>query len=157
MEAQFTKTKSVKIMELGIYGEIIFWVFSISIFMYELFQMLKGKSSNSWISHPAKVTDVKIESRIDEGTEESKPYIIYYYHYMGSCFRGNKVKYGDLWSTNYGSASKMLLGITKGSEITIYVNPKNPSQSVLYRGYQGNGYWFLGFFAIFFFVAYSSG
>jgi len=96
---------------------------------------------------------VKIEARIDEGTEESKPYVKYHYHYMGAYYRGSKVKYGDLWSTNYGKAGKFLSGITIGSEVTIYVNPKNPSQSVLYRGYHGNVFWFFGFFAVCVYIA----
>ena len=125
-------------------------------FLYEILQILRGNSSSHWRSHPAKVTDVKVETRIDDGTEESKPYIKYHYHYMGSYYQGNKVKYGDLWSTNYGKASELLYGITKGSEVTIYVNPKNPNQSVLHKGYHGNVYWFIGFFALFFFIGLQS-
>lgn len=140
-------------MELGIYGKVLFWLLSFCIFLYEVLQILKGHSSNSWRCHPARVTDVKVETRVDEGAEESKPCIKYHYHYMGAYYRGNKVKYGDLWSANHGKASEFLSGITNGSEITIYVNPKNPRQSVLYRGYHGNIFWLFGFFAIFVFVA----
>ncbi|MBB3166888.1 DUF3592 domain-containing protein [Simiduia aestuariiviva] len=143
-------------MDLGIHGKILFWILSISIFLYEVYQILLGKSSKSWKSHPAKVIEVKIETRTDEGTEESSPKIKYQYRYMGASYIGNKVKYGDLWSTNYRSSNDLLRGVVKGRDVNIYVNPNRPNQSVLHRGYEGNILWFLVFFCVFFAIAFKS-
>ncbi|WP_350338020.1 DUF3592 domain-containing protein [Sessilibacter corallicola] len=143
-------------IELGIYGKVIFWCITLFIFLYEIYQILKGRASDNWRAHTAKVTDVRIDTRVNDGVEESKPSIKYHYSYMGSSYKGSKIKYGDLWSNNYSNASKMLSGIVKGSNITIYVNPKRPNQSVLYRGYQGHVVWFIGCMAVFVFLAVQS-
>ncbi len=143
-------------IELGIYGKIIFWCLALLIFLYEIYQIVKGRASDSWRAHTAKVTDVRIDTRINDGVEESKPSIKYHYSYMGSSYRGSKIKYGDLWSSKYGNATTVLSGIVKGSDVTIYVNPKRPNQSVLYRGYQGSIVWFICFMAVFFFIAVQS-
>lgn len=143
-------------MDLEIYGKTLFWIVSISLFLYEVYQLLLGTSSNNWKSHPAKVIDVKIHTKADEGTALSAPKIKYQYRYMGSSYKGNKVKYGDLWSSSYSKSSVMISGIAIGNEITVFVNPKRPSQSVLHKGYEGNVLWFLVFFCVFFFVAFNS-
>ncbi|SMF66262.1 Protein of unknown function [Alteromonadaceae bacterium Bs31] len=135
-------------MELGIYGQILFWVLVIGVFSYELLQIAKGKASEKWRKHPAKIVEVSIETREDDGTEESQPRIKYQYYYMGKMYKGSKVKYGNLWSTKYGEASKLVSGLVNGSEITVYVNPNRPNQSVLYRGYEGNVIWLFVFIGI---------
>lgn len=143
-------------MDLGIHGEILFWILFISIFLYEVYQILIGNLSNNWKSHPAKVIDVKIQTRTDDGVEEFRPKIKYQYRYMGSSYKGSKVKYGDLWSENYSKSNDMLCGVVIGSEINVFINPKRPNQSVLYRGYEGNVLWFVIFFCVFFFIVFKS-
>ena len=143
-------------MELGLFGKVIFWLLAIGVFLYEVYQILKGRDSESWRALSAKVLDVKIDTRTDDGEQQSKPLIKYSYDYMGSPYRGNKIKYGDLWSAKYGKASDLRSGIVRGGEVTIYVNPKRPSQSVLYRGYEGSVIWFIVFVCIFAFLAIQS-
>ena len=63
--------------------------------------------------------EVEVDTRTDDGKEQSKPLIKYHYTYFGTLYRGNKVKYGNLWSAQYEYASGMLSGIVKGSEVII--------------------------------------
>ncbi|MFK8013475.1 MAG: DUF3592 domain-containing protein [Marinicellaceae bacterium] len=139
--------------DLGTLGKLLFWTISIGMFLYEIYQMAMANSTKNWKSHSAKVIDVKIDIRVDEGTEESKPIIKYQYHYKGSFYKGSKVKYGILWFTHLGKAHAMVSGLKKGSEITVFVNPHRPNQSVLYQGYEGNALLLLAFFSVFFFIA----
>jgi len=68
----------------------------------------------------------------------SMPFVRYEYSYAGNIFKSKKVALNDNWTTDYGESSEAVVGINPGSEITIYVNPKNPKQSVLSRGYKGS-------------------
>lgn len=141
------------VIELGIYGKILFWALSIAAFFYELYQFLMGRASKKWQRLPAEVIGVKVKTRVDDGVEESKATIEYKYFYRNSLYRGNKVKYGNWWSRNYGEAAKKVAGVIEGGEIKIFVNPVRPSQSVVYSGYEGNIYWMLIFFSVFFYIA----
>ena len=138
--------------DLGVYGKILFWLIAIGAFCYETRQIIFGKSSNNWRSRSARVVDVIVETRVDEGRRQSRPKINYEYRYNRKRYTGNKVKYGDLWCSNYGKSLDLLDGIVQGSEITIYVNPKRPSQAVLHRGYEGSAFWLVVFLGVFFLV-----
>lgn len=143
-------------MDLGLLVKYLFGALMVGVLVYEVFQIVIGRASEKWKRHPAKVIDVTIDTRVDEGAQESRPTIKYQYRYRGERYKGSKVKYGDLWSANYGEASEMVSGVVKGSKITVFVNPRRPNQSVLHRGYKGNPVWLLVFFSVFLYVAFKS-
>ena len=119
------------------------------IIIYEVLMYLRGKSSETWRPHPAKVINLGIEVRQDEdGFEESKPFILYEYTVNNTIHNGSKIIYGDIWSSNYGKSFEDIKGLKKGSKITVYVNPKNFNMSVFKQGYRGNSYWVLGMLLI---------
>jgi len=127
----------------------IFWCFLIAIMVYEIFMYLRGQSSANWRPYPAKILKLGIEVRQDEdGFEESKPFTLYEYTVNRTTYKGSKIVYGDIWSSNYGKSFEDIKGLKKGSKITVYVNPKNFNMSVLKQGYRGNFYWFMGIMTI---------
>ena len=124
--------------ELGIY---IFRAALACIIFYEILMYVRGKSSEKWLARSAKVLDLGITIQDNDGTEESKAFIKYVYSYHGREYRGSRIAYGDIWSTNYDDASNDIRGIIKGDEITVYINPKSPGLSTLKRGYRGHFLW----------------
>ena len=140
-------------MDLGTYGIVIFWLIVATVVLYELHEIIVGKSSNKWRRHAADVIEVTVETRVDDGSEESRPKIKYRYQYRGNEYVGIKVRYGNLWSSDYIKSHDMLFGIVKGSEIEIFINPKCPKQSVLYRGYEGNAFCTMLLYSLFIFIA----
>ena len=120
----------------------VLWGFLIIIIFYETLMYLRGKSSESWKPYSASVAKLGIDVREDEdGTEESQPIILYEYTINKTLYKGKKIIYGDIWTTNYGDSCDDLMGIKVGSKITVYVNSKNFNMSVLKQGYRGNFYW----------------
>ena len=105
---------------------------------------LKGQSSKNWRAHPAEVLALGIDVRDGDYGEESKAFIHYEYRYAGRSYQGKKIIYGDIWFSHYEDAFGYIKGITSGDKITVYVNPKNPKNSVFKQGYEGNFFWQIG-------------
>lgn len=85
----------------------------------------------------------------DNGQDESRAVILYQYTIKGKQYTGNKVVHGDIWTSNFSDSCDDVIGMKKGSEITVYVNPKKPKISVLIQGYRGSFFWFMGMLFIF--------
>ena len=81
-------------MDLGTYGIVIFWLIVATVVLYELHEIIVGKSSNKWRRHAADVIEVTVETRVDDGSEESRPKIKYRYQYSGNEYVGIKLRYG---------------------------------------------------------------
>ena len=100
-----------------------------------IYKLTKGFQSGSWIKSKAKVISVRINSSRDEdGDFWFKPKIKYQYFIKGKMHISTWYSYKSMETTNYGSVSNRLAGINKNSEISIYVNPKKPKQSVVVQG-----------------------
>jgi len=125
-------------------AKLLFIVLLWGLLLYELYIYRKGRLSKMWRQHPAKVMDIGVKTRNDEGAEESRPFIKYEYYFLGSRYFGSRFSYGDMWSRNYGASSSSILGITRGEEVLIYVNPQSPRQSVFENGYKGHILWETG-------------
>ena len=105
---------------------------------YEIRCRLIGKDSENWEANTAKALKVFVRSSQQEGGEKSFPSIRYEYSVLGTKYVGTKYAYGNIFSSDYWETTKSLRGIYAGGEVEIYVNPKNPRQSVLVQGYMGN-------------------
>lgn len=124
---------------------LVFWGFFVVVIFYEILMYLRGKSSESWRQHPARVVKLGIKVREgDDGSDESQPFIQYEYTINKTLYKGRKVVYGDIWTSNYGDSCDEIQFLKVGSEITVYINPKNFNMSVMKQGYRGNFYWFMG-------------
>ena len=135
-------------MEFDSIFKIVLWSVCVILSINEVLTYLKGKKSERWRRYIATVTYIKVDfkkrrySDSDDFIEQemlySMPFVRYEYSYAGNIFESKKVALSDNWTTDYGKSSEAVVGINPGSEITIYVNPKNPKQSVLSRGYKGS-------------------
>jgi len=139
----------------------VVWLIVAFLLVREFFSYLKGKSSERWRRHTGTVIDVKVDvdkyRDADEGlggeAHYSMPFVRYKYLYAGRVFKSKRMALNDNWSPDYGESSEAVVGINPGSEITIYVNPKNPKQSVLSKGYKVNDIKVL--FVVFLFALFS--
>lgn len=135
-------------MEFESIFKIVLWLVCVILSINEVLTYLKGKKSERWRRYIATVTYIKVDFKkrrysdsddfIEQEVVYSMPFVRYEYSYAGNIFKSKKVALNDNWTTDYGESSEAVVGINPGSEITIYVNPKNPKQSVLSRGYKGS-------------------
>ncbi len=127
---------------------LIFGALAVCI-LNELFQFARGKATERWQPCEAKVLSTGTKTyRSEVGPNEHKPTIRYEYRYGGKRYTGRRVKYGNIWTERLSRPKVHLVGVNNGDELQVFVNPDQPRQSVLYRGYEGNIVWNLSLLGI---------
>ncbi len=59
--------------------------------------------------------------------------IHYHYQYDGTTYKGNKYRFEDFYSSGYGDKQQIVDTYPPGFTFNCYVNPNNPSESVIVR------------------------
>jgi hypothetical protein len=67
--------------------------------------------------------------------------VAYTYEVAGREWHGNRVSFGQEPSGSYGDVQPRMEQYLKGTEVTVYYDPADPSQAVLERG-AASGAWF---------------
>ena len=110
--------------------------------LYEVRSYLMGCASKKWRKRVGKVQTVFVKTREyhDDGDykEESSPKVKYVYSVSNTQYVSSRYAYGNLWFRDYGDAALKVSGINVGQKVDVYINPRNPRQSVLVTGYVGN-------------------
>ena len=115
--------------------------------------LIKWQNMKSWVEVPAFITQTNLEVNSDSDSTSYKATATYTYTYNDKLYTGNKVTMHS-GSDNIGSFqentyAKLTKHKESGEPFRCYVNPDNPSKSILYRKPRWEK---LGFYLIFVFA-----
>ncbi len=113
-------------------GSVFFYFFFISSF-------LKVREAAAWEEVTCTIISSDVGSyRGSEGGTVYAPEIEYEYEYAGRTWRSDKVRFFGMRSSNRTSHANFVARFPEGSAAVCYVNPANPSEAVLDRGYSAS-------------------
>ncbi len=113
--------------------------------------ILHIQSAKSWVSAPGTVLASRVVSHdSDDGTTYSVD-IFYEYESNGQTFRSNRYHFTTGSSSGYGGKKAIVNAHPPGKAITVYVDPSDPFEAVVDRGYPTD-LWF-GLIPLVFFIA----
>lgn len=108
-------------------------LFSLLIFGMIAYLRIAANAAKDWPSVPGKITTSRVSyERIDGDTNET-PFVVYVYEVDGKTYEAGSISPGILTLSN---AEKVVARYPVGSAVTVYYNPKNPSQAVLEKNSQ---------------------
>jgi len=91
--------------------------------------------AESWASTPCKVLRAEVRSQdSDDGTTYSV-YILYQYEFGGRTYKADRYDFVGGSSSGYEGKARVVARYQSAVKPICYVNPKNPSQAVLKRGF----------------------
>lgn len=96
---------------------------------------IRVMGARNWVAVPCVVKSSTVETSHDD--EDGNTYDIeirFAYDYEGTRHHGDRYKFLKLWSSGRRSKQEVVDRYPVGSTQTCYVNPANPSESVLNRG-----------------------
>ena len=108
-----------------------------------IFQFRKVRASHSWPSTAGRILSAKVdvsESRGNEDTPDSTSYIpaVRYEYTAGTqTLQGDRIAFVARAYNDRPSAAKALEPYPVGAPVTVYFNPKKPSDAVLHRAAMG--------------------
>lgn len=112
--------------------------------------VMKVAAARSWSPVPCTV----VESRVDESSSDDgttyRPLIIATYAQDGAEYRAPYDFSGNVYSGGYEGKAEIVARYPVGAHTTCYVNPEDPTESVISRGLAGS--YFFGLFGLFFFL-----
>ena len=102
-----------------------------------------GKDAQNWSSHVAKIGAATLESRvIDDEKETYLIKVLYQYEWNGLTYRGDRYRLHSNSSRNYQRQYSILTGLQyaqrNGTDYEIFVDPKNPENSVINNDFNPN-------------------
>ncbi|MEM1108149.1 MAG: DUF3592 domain-containing protein [Planctomycetota bacterium] len=100
--------------------------------------------AQDWPSVPATVTSSDLESHSDSDGTTYKIKISFAYEVQGRRYTGDTYDaFSGMSSSGYDGKKKIVDDHPVGKQVSAYVNPKDPGQAFLYRGWSHN-IWFAG-------------
>ncbi|WP_119394905.1 DUF3592 domain-containing protein [Salinibius halmophilus] len=97
----------------------------------------------TWHSAPAQLTSTSVDShqsRDSDGNWQTyySAKVEYQYQYGGQSYWGNRLNISEFSSTNSDKAYQRLYDLRAdfGNQLTVWVNPQSPTQSIIYRSPQ---------------------
>lgn len=126
-------------------AHFVILLFSLSLISVGIRKLYPYFRAKKWIKLQATILDIQEveESVIQSESGPSKyyyPVIVYQYEYMDSQFQANQVCFEkqniwlaeyNLWGDKLREQDKFWCNWQVGSEIPVFINPRNPGQSVL--------------------------
>ncbi|MFZ4813831.1 MAG: DUF3592 domain-containing protein [Phototrophicaceae bacterium] len=110
---------------------IVFGAIFVSITFNEISQYL---DSDNWQSVQGQITELGIESYIDDGSYMYEAQVVYKYTVGGANYTGDRVRFGGgISSSDEGRAERMIAPYERGAFVTVYYDPFEPSRVVLER------------------------
>jgi hypothetical protein len=92
-------------------------------------------AAQSWIETPCKVRRAEVRSHdSDDGTTYSI-YILYQYEFNGRTYKSDRYDFIGGSSSGYRGKARIVAGYEATTRPVCYVNPGNPSEAVLQRGW----------------------
>jgi hypothetical protein len=103
--------------------------------------MVKIMDARHWLAVPCTVVSSRVQSHSsDDGTTYSVD-ILYKYEIDGREYKANRYHFLGGSSSGYRGKARIVREHPPGSKMTCYVNPKDPTDAVLQRGFSGT-MWF---------------
>lgn len=129
----------------------IFMLVGGGVFYFGAKSMLSAKASEQWpsVSGVVKVSEVVENSDSDGTTYGAK--VKYHYTVAGAEYDADRVKYGEVSTSNSSGAYEVVNSYPVGKKITVYHHPETPEESVLEPGIHGGTY-FMPIFGLVFFT-----
>ena len=93
------------------------------------YQLLQAQN---WDAIRCRVISSEVKSHSGDSTTYS-PHIVYSYSFGGREFRSDQYDFWDMSSSGYDGKQEIVNGYPPGSDVTCYVNPLDPTDSVLSR------------------------
>ncbi|HEY7863544.1 MAG TPA: DUF3592 domain-containing protein, partial [Thermoanaerobaculia bacterium] len=114
----------------------LFFVVGAAIFYFFFFRAgVKVYAARSWPQVSARVISSEVGShRSDDSTTYSID-ILYEYEVRGRTFRSKRYEFLGGSSSGYEGKAEVVARYPAGSETTCYVNPEDPTEAVLHRGF----------------------
>jgi hypothetical protein len=110
---------------------------------------LKALNAEKWQQTPCKIISGEVEShRGSKGGHTYSVKIIYEYQFADGTYRGNKYYFTGGSSSGYKNKARIVDEYKTAANPVCFVNPENPSEAVLVRGFRAE--LLLGFFPMIF-------
>ena len=93
----------------------------------------QARETKKWISVSATVEASKVKSSIEDGNDVYKPYIAYRYELDGEEYIGDRYSIMEASSSGKSAKEKIVREYPVGHVFSVFVNPTNPSESVINR------------------------
>lgn len=96
--------------------------------------IIKNTNASNWLPTPAIVTGCGLDNSSDRHGDTYQIAISYTYTHNNEPLQGNRYSFNqDATNIGVGSMEKIIASHPKGSPLTIYINPEDPSESVVSR------------------------
>ena len=125
---------------LGRYGLAgFFGVFAIvggaMLYPFGIRPIARTLSAQSWVETPCTVLRAEVRSHdSDDGTTYSV-YVLYEYEFGGQTYKNDRYDFIGGYSSGYEGKARAVAQYEAAESPVCYVNPKNPSESILKRGF----------------------
>jgi hypothetical protein len=120
------------------FQQVILWMILFSLFMFGIIIYLRIATNavKNWPSVPGKVTTSRVSYKSSSDKTDATPFITYVYDVDGKTYKEGGISPGVLTLSDKMDAEKVVARYPRGSVVTVYYNPKNPSQAVLEKNSQ---------------------
>jgi hypothetical protein len=117
-------------------------------------RLSQARATADWKAVSGTVAKVGIETTWSSGQTQYLPRVTYRFEHEGTSHTGNRITPRDLTCGSRSKAEELITAYSPNSEVTVYYNPEDPTQSVLQPGAEGTDYLLLGFPVLFLLFAY---
>jgi hypothetical protein len=122
-------------------GRFVFGLFAVLglalLVPFFILPVWRVREARSWIETPCVVISSHVEVHRDSDGSTYRPVIVYEYQFQGRTYQGNR--YNFMGGSSSGRAGKQAVvdRYPPGAAARCWVNPREPSQAVLNRGFAG--------------------
>ncbi|MCH2204522.1 MAG: DUF3592 domain-containing protein [Lentisphaerales bacterium] len=130
----------------------VFVIIGIAVFIFGLKQYSKAKASMDWPQAEGKVISSKVKAHRDSDGTTYGAEINYEYVVDKETITANKVKFGEINTSDSSDASRYVNKYPKGKKVSVYYNTEDVYEAVLEPGVHTSTYFLPGFglaFALF--------
>lgn len=140
---------------LGVFFSMFLLIGAVTFFIFFVRPVWKIFDARDWVATPCTILSSNVRSHSsDDGITYSID-ILYSYRIDGEEFRSNRYHFMGGSSSGYSGKAAIVQRYPPGREVTCYVNPNDPTDAVIERGWT-NDLWF-GLIPLLFFGAGAGG
>ncbi|HEY7368599.1 MAG TPA: DUF3592 domain-containing protein [Thermoanaerobaculia bacterium] len=114
----------------------LFFVVGAAVFYFAFFRPgLKVFASRSWPQVPARVISSEVGSHTGDDSTTYSVDVLYEYEFGGRTFRSKRYEFLGGSSSGYDGKAAIVARYPAGSTTVCFVNPEDPTEAVLHRGF----------------------
>jgi hypothetical protein len=95
----------------------------------------KTIAAQSWIATPCRVLQAEVRSHDGDDWTTYSVYILYQYEFNGGTYKSDRYDFVGGSSSGYRGKALVVAGYETAAQPVCYVNPRNPYEAVLKRGF----------------------